>query len=89
MCTKLEAGSSFQITHVGPFQGKPGRWVIVTVSSVLDPGRIAIVRAYMLLTTAPLFAVVLWVLWMNALLVFRAKVLGPHPSDGSLKNWSD
>ena len=69
-----------------PFQGMTGRWAVLPAPSELSSGGLATGSP---LTIAPLFAIVLWVLWMQASLAFRAEYfLGPIPQMGILKVWA-
>ena len=66
------------------FQGETGRCGLLPAPSALSPVGIAAALLAGPLRTASLFAVVLWDLWAQVSLAFRARCLGVHPSGGAV-----
>lgn len=59
-----------------------------TATSVPGPGDIVTNIHTKSLRTDSEFAIALWVLWNQASLACKARCLGAHLSDGSLKSWA-
>ena len=69
-----------------PLSGKEWESEFLSRASALSPGEIAVVSPQEPKNLS-LFAIVLWVFWMQAPLTFKASVLGARLPDRSLKIW--